>query len=112
MEEAMTRSARRTIARIVAVPALTLGLLAPAAAAGAQEYGDEWSPEAQQPGDEWSPEVQQPGDEWSPEAQQPGDEWSGDAQQPGDEWSGEQRYDDAWYGQPSSGGRYGLFGLL
>jgi len=90
MEEAMTRSARRRIARIVAVPALTLGLLAPAAAAGARQYGDEWYPEAQQPGDEWSP----------------------DAQQPGDEWSGEQRYDDAWYGEPSSGRRYGLLGLL
>jgi len=101
MEEAMTRSARRRIARIVAVPALTLGLLTPAAAAGVRQYGDEWYPEAQQPGDEWYPEAQQPGDEWSP-----------DAQQPGDEWSGEQRYDDAWYGEPSSGRRYGLLGLL
>ncbi len=75
----MTRSARRRLARIVAVPALTLGLLAPAAAAGAQEYGDEWSPEAQQPGDEWS---------------------------------GEQTYGPEWYGEPSSGRRYGLLGLL
>jgi hypothetical protein len=86
----MTRSARRRIARIVAVPALTLGLLAPAAAARAQEYGDEWSPEAQQPGDEWS----------------------GDNQQPGDEWSGEQTYGPEWYGEPSSGRRHGLLGLL